>query len=537
MNTSPFGNGLTYATGTYLTIGDGQNSTGTVTVTGDGTWGSAQLVTTGSSGITNSRGGTGILNIANGGLVEANEGNIYLGTQGLADTPGSAITTIDGQNAFDPAILRTQQSSEGETWGRDGGRIYVGFGGQSNSVVNIINGGGMEALNGNVGDSGDDGSIWIGTSADAGSTAIVNVDGDGSWMVADNYIEVGGRSAGVTAELSITNGGYVEVTNGSASDPANTDMYVSAFPVDGEATVNVNGGSLAVDQLQIGGTARFVGYTADGVPVNTYDYDTIEVGQQVTDENGNLLFDREGSPVLAEEDLSWGGVVLPSTLIDGNGIYLKKSGSVVVENGGRVFAQTIDVSENDSRASAYNGQGATLTVRNGGNVYGDVNVCEGGILNGDGGAIHGDVFVDGGILAPGNSPGTLWVDGNLDLLSGALELEIGDLLNVSGDLMIGSDFMISLLFDFDPGEFVLNLEDFFSVLGVFTIDSGFDLENNLIIDGLGDNSNLTVSFFGSQVTYGDTGGSAPVPEPSTMILLGAGLSILFFNRRKIAKKQ
>jgi T5SS/PEP-CTERM-associated repeat protein len=508
---------------------------------GDGTSGSASIVTTG-SGVYVGDAGTGILNISDGGVVEAQKGLIYLGRTDLYDNSGTAMVNISGAGS----ILRTTQGSEGETWERDGGRIYVGFHGASSNVVNITDGGSMEALSGSVGDSGDDGSIYIGTGA-TGSTAIVNVDGEGSSMIADNYISVGGLDEhDITAQLNITNGASVEVADGyPGEDNSTIDMWVDAYPVDSEAsvTVNGNGSTLTVDNLKIGGTTIVVGYTANGTPVEYTYLNEMVVGEQVSDEDGNLLYDREGNPVVAVETDIGGGYMytMPNTTTDEyNTMYVKDSGSVVVENEAAIYAETIDISENKENALAYNNQDASLTVRDGGTVYSDVNVFEGGALNGDG-AIVGNVTVDGGTISPGNSPGTLIIDGDVELLSGFEELEAGDVLSVSGDLTLGSDFVFKLLFDTDEaadsgwmdseGIYSIDLEDFFEIDGSLIVADDFSLEDSLEIIGLADGQSLTICLLEEQVTL--TG--SPVPVPAAIWLLGTGFFGLVGLRRKLGE--
>ncbi|MDO9162006.1 MAG: hypothetical protein Q8N35_08995 [Methylococcaceae bacterium] len=151
VNASPLGNGFTSFTASGLTLG-GYGGTGTVKVIGNGTSGTAQININTLWGLRNY---TGLLEIKNGGVINSS-GNVYLGNQWLNEAPGFDTTTIDGNGS----VLRAQQASTGAN--RDGGRISIGFDGQSTSTVNITNGGLLEALSGHVGDVDDDGSIYIG---------------------------------------------------------------------------------------------------------------------------------------------------------------------------------------------------------------------------------------------------------------------------------------------------------------------------------------------------------------------------------------
>lgn len=529
VNTSSDFNGVTSVTGSSLIIASGNSSSGTVKVDG-----ASLTLNGGSTGLRNGAGGNSQLEIINGGDFTANETNIYLGANHVDGSSSTSTTFIDGSGS----VLRTQQGSTGETWSRDGGRVYVGFDDAiNNSSVTISNGGLLEALSGQQFDGGDDGSIWIGTSAVTGSTASVTIDGEGSAMKADNYIEVGSRDPGVTSELIIRNGATVQVNNGVDGDPQDADIYISTFAGPGTSTVTVNGtqSSLSADQIQIGGKTAIAGYLANGTPTTSLDWSSLAEGQQVTDAQGNLLYDESGLPVLAKVDPTF-GVALPSTYFDDSRIYTKNQGTLIVENNAQVFAQSIDVSTNDESA-IINNQGATLTVRSGAIINSDVNVYKAGVLDGADGTIIGDVLIDGGTLAPGNSPGTLNIDGDLDLLSGVVELEVTDiaqdLINISGDLTLGADVLIDLVFSINPNDIIIDLADFFDVQGDTFVEQGFSLADNLrIITPNPTDWFLTVAFLGDTVDFGQRNTPSEVSAPSTFLIFSLSLASLLWLRRK-----
>ncbi len=528
VNTSSDFNGVTSVTGSSLIIANGSGSSGTVKVDG-----ATFTLNNGGTGLRNGHGGDGRLEVVNGGTFTANETNIYLGSNHVDGTAGTSTTIIDGPGS----VLRTQQASDGDWWTRAGGRVYVGFDDAiDNSQVTITNGGLLEALSGQQFDEGDDGSILIGSSATSGSTIAVTVDGEGSAIKADNWIDVGGRSANVVSTLDITNGAQLEVTDGGFRNPDEADFSIGAFAVGGSSTVTVNGtgSSVSADQIQVGGRAAIAGYLADGTPTTSIVISDLSAGDNIYDRQGNQVFDESGNPLLAEVDPDF-GIALPSTYLDGNEIYVKHQGALIVENNAQVTTQRLDVSTNEGRT--YNDQGATLTVRSGGVINGDVNVYEGGELNGAGGTIIGDVLIDGGTLAPGNSPGTLHIDGNLELLAGVLALEVTtseqDLLIVDGDAIFGPDLLIDLSFSFDPQNLVIDLASFFDVEGSTEFQSGFSLADNLRVnvEGLVD-SLLTVTLFNEQVVFQNDAATTEVSAPSSVLLFGFSLAALLWVRRK-----
>ncbi len=132
------------------------------------------------------------------------------------------------------------------------------------------------------------------------------------------------------------------------------------------------------------------------------------------------------------------------------------------------------------------------------------------------GTIGGNVtVVPGGVIAPGNSPGTLNVTGDLDN-QGTLEFQIAgtgpgqfDVLNVSGTFAAGG--IIALILD---GYTPAAGDSFqFMSFGAF-IDNGysFDLSQAALPGG------MTWDLSG----FSTTGGINLVPEPGTLALAALG---------------
>lgn len=160
-----------------------------------------------------------------------------------------------------------------------------------------------------------------------------------------------------------------------------------------------------------------------------------------------------------------------------------------------------------------------LEVSSGGLLTSDVSVNGNGVLKGDGGINDGNVTLNGGMLAPGNSPGTMTVLGDLFLIDGTVELEIGP--GLSDKLIIGDDVLF--------GENVLfDLTEMFDITGSALFDSGFSLADSVNITGIDAGTSLLITLFEQQFTYE----ASPVPVPAPVWLLGSGLLALVGTARR-----
>lgn len=536
-------NGITSLTRTALNIG-GNGESGQVRVVGDGNAGSAQFNITSAFG---SRFYDGSIEILDGGVVQSGD-TFYIGVQGLEAAPVDFLTVVDGAGS----LLQTQQSSVGETWERDGGRIYVGFDGQSSNTLNIMNGGTVEALSGRVGDSGDDGSIWLGVSNDEGSDVTVNVNGAGSVLRADHYIEIGNRlEVNTSALMNVTDGATVEVLSA-------IDDYPGALVISdtvGQAEVFVSGGSqgdstVKAETIMLGGRGLVRGFTSGGDPVSysRVDSNNFVDGQQIQDIDGNLLYDQNGLPILANEEEVAPGFFFTSA----DPVYVKNKGMLTVENGGKVEVSgdihvstpTYDPDVDQNLVSLIEGQQSSLTVRSGGTINAtNVIVNEDGLLTGDGGVINSNVVVDGGTLSPGDSPGTMTILGDLIMEGGVLDLEFdpfgtSDLLNVSGDAFFGSDSLINFIL-YDQFNGTLDFSDFLVVGGMTSFGDDFSATENFSFDFFGDTpANVMFDFLFQNEIYEYKNGTlsladssgVPVNEPPVLWLLMIGLVGLLIRK-------
>jgi T5SS/PEP-CTERM-associated repeat protein len=523
-----------------MSVASGTGSSGTVRVIGDGTSGSARIEVNRNKtpGLYLGVGGNATLDIRDGGVFDGVGSAIWLGSENYDGASGNSTTTIDGAGS----ILRSQQSSDTSlpVWER-GGTIEIGGNSSANSV-SITNGGLMEAVSARAGNTEDEGWLYLGADTKSGGSTTVTVSGAGSTLRADNHLGVGSRNNFASTQLNIANGATAEVVVGMGMwvIPGQSDISISSVTGDTSVNVNGSGSSLsAVNNIEIGGSVSIAGYTSGGVPIVNADWTSLDEGQQIRGEDGSLLYDRSGTPILAVMHPTW-GVVVPATYTDGNRIYTKSEGSLTVENNATVTAASINISVNSPEALPYTGGDRTLTIRSGGTVYGDVNVNEDGVLNGDGGTIVGNVNVNGGIVAPGNSPGIMSIDGDLIVNSGSLEIELDsptlfDQFFVTGDVFLGADAMIDLVFGYQPTE-LIDLQGLFNGYTDFIVDSGFDplTDINPIFNGT-TSYFIDVGFAGQTYTYTENGAylnSSTVPEPAALLLLATGIVGIGFSKRR-----
>jgi autotransporter-associated beta strand protein len=233
--------------------------------------------------------------------------------------------------------------------------------------------------------------------------------------------------------------------------------------------------------------------------------------------------------------LSYGdGVTLDKSLelrADGNlevlaGESATHSGVISEDASPRSLTKTGDGTLTLTAANTYTGGTTvlygTLLVNNttgSGTGTGDVTVNTGATLGGDG-MIGGNVTVNtGGTLAPGNSPGTLTVGGDLELngltvieiagLGSFDHIDVGGEIDYGGDLLLEFSYLPSLTDTFD-------LFDFSTQKGSF---ANIDFSNPGI-SGTFDNTSGILSFT-----------AVPEPEMFGLLagLLGLGLATL---RRK-----
>ncbi len=292
-------------------------------------------------------------------------------------------------------------------------------------------------------------------------TGMVTIEGEGSAWNSVNGLHMGDGGAGW---LSILDGGKATFS-GFAELGGISYLYdaVNGMPVPGLAgqtgsgTVLVSGAGSALTMTATPGSAGYinVGITGHGaLRVNQGGVVTAPGGIRVGGSNqssivvGGML----GGVLAAPGSLATPGVALldpSSTLVFAHNATSYDFAPVISGVGVIDVAHGFTKLTGDSSAFAGDttiASGATLSVD--GSLGGDISVD--GRLQGTG-AVGNVIVNDGGTLAPGNSPGTLHVDGDLVMQAGstyAAELDsdtgASDSVMVEGDVTIQSGVVLSV---------------------------------------------------------------------------------------------
>ncbi|TPN13043.1 autotransporter outer membrane beta-barrel domain-containing protein [Mesorhizobium sp. B2-1-3] len=421
-------------------------STGTATVEGAGsTWASVALFV--------GFAGTGELNILNGGAVNSGLGFVGFGS-------GSAGTvTVDGG---------------GSTW-TNSSNLFVGD--QGTGTLNISNGGKVSDTTGYVG-------------AFSGSTGTVTVDGGGSAWNNSSDLFVGGFSTGtltISNSGTVSNGwgyiGYVAGSTGMAAvDGAGSkwtnsgDLYVGGF---GTGTVTVSKGGVVSNGLGlVGYAAGSVGTVAVSGTGSTWaSSGDLDVGVSgtgtLTIANGGAVSSggvvniaamagsvgtlnigaASGSPAIAAGTLNAASVqfgpgagAINFNHTDTNYTFASAIGGAGTIN--QIAGATNLTADSSGFTGATNVNGGRLAVN--GSLANSLVTIFGGTLGGNG-TVGGVMARSGGIIAPGNSIGTLHVAGNLDQAAASIyQVELtstgqSDLIHATGTATIAAGAVLDVI--------------------------------------------------------------------------------------------
>lgn len=220
------------------------------------------------------------------------------------------------------------------------------------------------------------------------------------------------------------------------------------------------------------------------------------------------------------------------TLKNQGNLTVKSKGTISIDNGGVLI---------NEGGTLENG-GGMLT--NNGVLQSQATIVNKGLYSGSG-EIHGG-FTNQGQLSPGNSPGSMTIVGTYEE-NGFLEIELGGLFNydfieIWGDVEIGLDSMLGLVFYDTFSELALNDGDQFDLIRYNGALSGeFGLIDTTLASlsygywDLNYNADLDDGWNSVRLSY-ISFDPIPVstPEPSTLLLFTIGLFTMFAVVRKLS---
>lgn len=518
----------------------------TATVSGAGsTWTSVNALTVGD-------GGSGTLQVLDGGAASF-LGEVYLGDAaqlyqngnltGLSRA-GSGTVEVAGKGssltvatAPDVGIggagnLVVGYRGKGTLSVADGGSVdaagmlWVGY--QAKGTLEI-EGGGSLSVHGS-----DDDGVGMTLGHAVGSDATVTVKGAGSTLVVDGGAWLGDMGDSM---MTIADGGSASF-HGSVRIGAGDTAIAAGSAVESDVTVTGAGSALTVAASPAGGASKLVVGGSDpgrlarlttGAGAAVHVAAGIEVAPR-----GQVIV---GGYDTAGKARAPGVIDTPSMKLDASeqaaSLIFSHSGSDYVLPTSLSGSGGIDVAAGFTRltgnSSGFSGHtavdsGATLSVN--GTLGGDIAVLPGGRLQGTG--TVNDVTV-GGTLAPGNSPGTLHVDGDLVMQTGSTyEAQIdpstglSDSVEVAGNVTIepGTTLEIQNIGDqpLVPGGQINLIQS----TGKGTVQGQFDNTEGDITDFMG----YDVTYAGGKVVVGVTRSStsfASVGDTPQAQALGAAL--------------
>ena len=485
--------------GTGMGLGRDANSSGTLNITS----GAVVLLRSTSSapgtaaetdnpGLLVGRDGSGFLNISGGGKLLLDGGavstvtdrrntSLYIGGNSDTVVGGKGIATITGTG------------SEVRVTGTDT-FIGVGIGPQSNGQLSVssqalVSGNGI-----NVGRSGGVGVLKVdgATLAFSGQQTSGNLSGA--------FFVVG--SGGGTGVATLSNGSLVTLNNmGSAG--AGVSIGGSAAFANGEGSLTLLGGSRIQAQTQPGLNSFTVG--------------------------------REGSGFLRLRGAS------SIDLVDGVLQVARNSGSdgtVVVSEASSITAGWVGVGARKTDTGNVDGGTGTFVLINSTLIANEIVIGTNGFLGGTG-TITGNV-TNRGIFAPGNSPGTMVIDGGFTAASGSrviLEVQADGQGGFSTDQVVFSagkalDLAhLAVEFRFlgstDPTAFqaqqLFDVDTFFQAKAADGSTTGLAPAAFSTASFSASADAYSISNFSFSASSGAMFTAAPVPEPHSAVLLLAGL--------------
>lgn len=416
-------NGILSGTGNLTNIG-----TGTLALTQANTFSGRTLISAGPIRVANNaalQNSTVVLGVSGGvtfsaGIVSPTFGGLAgTGNLALADEAGSAVVLTVGNNNLSTTYGGTLSGAGGLVKG--GGGTWTLTGASTYSGATTVSAGTLQ-----LGNGGTTGSVGSGNFTLTGALAVNHSNTltlNNTILGSGRFLQLGTGTTILTASNAYSGGttvaaGVLRAANNNALGTGGVILFT--------------GGQLDVSSgINIANPITFSGGTLTGVGTLVTNVSTGGTANQtlatVLGGTGSFTQAGTGTTVVSGSNSYSGGTTVLSGMIRAANNNAFGLGTVVIQNGGRV-----DVSSG-------------ITISN------PISFSGGGVLSGKGTIVGSVTVSNGGILAPGNSPGTLHFTGPVgfgpnggytweinDVAAGA-GLDPGwDLIDIAGQLMVTS---------------------------------------------------------------------------------------------------
>jgi hypothetical protein len=507
-----------------LTLANGQTTSvtpgGTLTVSSTG---SAYVQQTSTLSVTGNVSNSGSVILGNGA---SDTGTNKLGVSGTFGNSGT-VSMVGSNDVLTSTGLFTNTGTVGigasETLNANGGYTQTAgtttVTGNLNTTIYTNTGGTTTVQNGGT----------VTASASTSNAGLISLTGTGSTFKAGALTNTGtitlsGTNDSLTADL--TNSGAMNL-NGAGD----TMVDGGVFTNNSTGSLNFNAANTSLAASTVSG--NFANNSGASVTFGAGSTKS-ELTVSGTFTNGSTVSMGGANDVLTSTGLftNTGTVGIGAAeALDANGGYTQTAGTTTIS-----LAGVLGTSTNN-----YTQSGGTTTV-NGSLNAATVNISNTGALQGTG-KITGNVVMTGGTITPGSlssTPGTLTITGNLDMSGGGTFDELisntaNGILDVSGAITLGGTSQLDVtLLGFDPSiGTTYEIFDPSSLGGEFSNTAAIDAmtfnggtEQWDLVYNPGNDPN-GVELEAVQATVSTT-----TPEPSGLVMLGAGLLALAILSRK-----
>lgn len=335
---------------------------------------------------------------------------LYIGSYALASTSVATVVIEDGGKMITSAgaIIGSRSSvsvkGSGSSWDTFG-TVVVGGGGFLQLSDHAV----MEAGAGiNVGNKGTETTKAAANILDGSVVKVGSNSGSGSGIYGPGSFV--GRNSGEWGDVLISGAGSLW--------DAGSKLFSLGEQGTGVLTI-ADGGALKADVVFIGQTSSVtVGASAGNAAAAS---GAINAGTINLANGGRLVLNHTDTAYILGSGIASTG--------NGGHLIVESGKSILTGNSGN-FSGSVSITGGTLSLGGIQPDGTMPTL---GNASSTVSVSGGGALAGAG-TIGGSVSIlDGGVLAPGNSPGTLTIAGDLSLASGSvLNYEFGEPGTVGG---------------------------------------------------------------------------------------------------------